>query len=170
MNATDATPDTHAGREIGCMLVRAPWMRKNHLGIPLLRLCVGAMMLTHGFPKLLMLLQGRGAEWLDPLGMGSTFSLILCIFAEFVCSIAIILGFMTRLAALVLAFNFWVVVFVVDNQAPWAQTELALLYLVCFATLVCTGAGRYSLDRLLFRHCGCAAKEASCSCHHSKEL
>lgn len=98
-----------------------------------------------------MLFQGQGAVWLNPLGMGSTLSLALCVFAECACSLALILGFLSRLSALVLVFNFWVVVFVLDRDATWVQVELPLLYLVCYGTLLCTGGGAFSLDRLIAR-------------------
>lgn len=109
------------------------------------------MMLSHGWPKLVMLVQGQGAGWMDPLGLGGTLSLTLCVFAEFACSMALLLGFFGRLAALVLAVNFWVVVFVYGEQSSWTQNELPLLYLLCFVVLVCTGAGPLSLNRVISR-------------------
>lgn len=108
-------------------------------------------MLGHGAPKLVLLLRGGGSEWLDPLGIGATLSLGLCVFAEFFCSLALIVGLFTRAAALILLINFWVVVFVVHMQSGGAQAELGMLYLVCYGTLMCTGAGPYSLDALLRR-------------------
>lgn len=121
------------------------------LGLALLRVGVAGMMLGHGWPKLMLLLSGRGAEWMDPLGLGSTLSLALCVFAEFVCSLALLVGFFGRLAALVLTLNFWVIVFVYGEQSSWAQNELPMLYLLCFLTLVCTGSGPLSLDNLIAR-------------------
>ena len=121
------------------------------VGITLLRVGVACMMLCHGWTKLVLLVQGQGSEWMDPLGMGSTFSLALCVFAEFFCSLAVLAGFYTRLAALVLAINFWVVVFVYGEGSTWTQNELPMLYLLCFATLVCTGGGPLSVDRYLLQ-------------------
>lgn len=105
----------------------------------ILRVGVAGMMLCHGWPKLLLLVQGRGGEWMDPLGWGAELSLALCVFAEFFCSLALLVGLMTRLAALVLVVNFWVVIFVYGEQSSWAQNELPLLYLLCFVSLVCLG-------------------------------
>lgn len=119
------------------------------VGIALLRVGVAGMMLSHGWPKLLLLVQGHGGEWMNPLGLGSTVSLALCVFAEFFCSLALLAGVFTRFAALVLALNFWVVVFVYGEQSSWTQNELPLLYLLCFVALVCTGAGSLSVDHLL---------------------
>ncbi len=151
---------TEGEKEVTCALINAPWIYRNHMGVAFLRICVGALMLAHGYPKLLMLINGQGAGWMDPIGIGGTLSLALCCFAEFFCSLAIIAGILTRLAALVLVLNFWVVVFFVDKNATWAQTELPALYLVCYITLVCTGAGRFSIDHLVRRKLGCRYAEA----------
>lgn len=129
------------------------------VGILLLRIGVAAMMLCHGWPKLLQLMQGQGGEWMDPLGLGSTFSLALCVFAEFFCSLAMLVGFFTRLAALVLAVNFWVAVFVYGVESSWTQNELPMLYLLCFVVLVCTGSGPLALDHLLLRRMRTRAKD-----------
>ena len=134
-----------------CSLVLTPWLYQYHIGILFLRVSVSLLMLTHGIPKLLMLLQGQGPSWMNPIGIGATASLVLCTFAECLCSVTLLLGFLSRLSALVLVFNFWVVVFVFDCEASWAQVELPLLYLVCYGTLLCTGGGAFSLDRLITR-------------------
>ncbi len=152
---------TNEEKGLACALINAPWMHRNHFGIVFLRLAVGGMMLVHGYPKLLMLLAGDGPLWMDPLGIGGTASLALCCFAEFFCSLAIIFGLLTRLSSLVLAINFWVIVFMVDANATWAQSELPTLYLVCFLTLLCTGGGRYSIDHLIRRRLGCALCDAA---------
>ena len=36
-----------------------------------------------------------------------------------------------------------------ETTRSWGNPEMALLYLVVFATLALTGGGRFSLDRLL---------------------
>ncbi len=155
-------------RHVFCALLNAPWVYRNHMGATFLRIAVGAMMLVHGVPKFAMLLRGEGADWMDPIGIGGTLSLALCCFAEFGCSLALVFGLFTRLAALVLAINFWVVVFFVDSGASWAQRELPLLYLVCYITLICAGAGRFSLDHLLSRMLGCRYEEAPPLCSRCK--
>ncbi len=153
---------TEGEKNVVCALINAPWIYRNHMGVAFLRICVGAMMLTHGWPKLLMLLRGDGATWMDPIGIGGPLSLALCCFAEFFCSLAIIAGLLTRLAALVLVLNFWVVVFFADRGAAWVQTELPVLYMVCFITLVCTGSGRFGIDHLVRRKLGCRHEDAPC--------
>ena len=75
--------------------------------------------------------------------------------AEFLGGILIALGLLTRPAALALAFNMAVAAFVAHGGDPLfmsgkgAAKEPALLYLIPFAALALTGAGRYSIDRLI---------------------
>ena len=125
----------------------------RHIGLLVFRIGLGGMMLAHGYPKLLALFNGSGAGWMNPIGIGSTFSLALCVFAEFVCSIAVVLGFLTRPAALVLAVNFCVIAFTQRAGTSAVMDELVLLYLLCFVVLMLTGPGKLSLDRMLFHRC-----------------
>ncbi len=119
-------------------------------------------MLTHGYPKMLLLLSGHGNTWLNPLGIGAELSLTLCVFAEFFASIALILGALTRPMAMVLAINFWVIVFIFDAGASWGERELAALYFVCYLTMIGLGAGRFSVDHCLITRV--LKKEHRCAC------
>lgn len=143
-----------------CAALNESWIHRDRMGIIFLRVCVSILMLGHGLPKLWLLLNGGGSEWLDPLGIGGSLSLALCAFAEVFCSLFLIVGLFSRFSAMVLLINFWVVVFVVHAQGSWAQAELPLLYLICYGTLVCTGAGPFSLDSLMKRRLHCRYSEA----------
>lgn len=116
-----------------------------------LRLGIGLMTLTHGLPKLALLLHGQSAHWLNPIGIGSTASLILCICAEVFGSIGVILGFYTRASALLLFINFYIIVFMVGSHLAWSDRELAALYLLCYASLLGLGGGKYTINRVLCR-------------------
>lgn len=75
----------------------------------------------------------------------------LVVFAEMFCSLAIILGFAVRLAAIPLIITMLVAAFIIHGDDPWQKKEFALLYLTPFLVLVFSGAGRYSLDMMLFK-------------------
>jgi len=118
-------------------------------GLLVLRLGVGlTMMISHGWGKL-----GRLGDdpikFADPFGLGVAITLGLAVFAEFFCSIAIILGFMTRLATIPLAFTMLVAIFIIHADDPWQKQEFALIYLIPYLTLLLTGPGRISIDNIL---------------------
>ncbi len=123
-------------------------------GLLVLRLWLGlSLLLLHGKGKLL----GFGElsqKFPDPLGVGSTTSLALAVFAELVCSGLIAVGLVTRFAALNAAFTMGVAFFIV-HQAKLAMGpgsgELAFIYLAGFVTLLIAGPGRFSLDARLHR-------------------
>jgi putative oxidoreductase len=118
------------------------------LGLLLLRTGVGLIMaFGHGWGKLLSYGE-RSAGFPDPLGIGSPLSLGLTIIAEFFCSIAIVLGVFTRGAVIPLIITMLVAVLVVHGADPWSKKELGLLFLVPYITLLFSGPGKYSLDRL----------------------
>lgn len=121
------------------------------LALLVLRLVSAGAMLTHGYPKLVNLLTVRPIKFADPIGLGEVSSYFLVVFAEFVCSILLILGLLTRFAALVLVINFSVIVFVVQRNAAFSARELAVLFLAIFFALLLTGGGRYSLDKKFFK-------------------
>lgn len=118
------------------------------LGIFILRLGFGGFMLiAHGWPKLQSFSE-KSETFPDPLGMGPKFSLIAVIGAEFGCSILLVLGLATRLAALALAFTMGVAAFVHHAADPWLERELPILYFIVFLILISTGPGKLSLDHL----------------------
>jgi putative oxidoreductase len=121
------------------------------IGLLVLRVGSGGLMLVgHGMGKL----TGFGnlaSTFPDPLGVGSTLSLVMAVFAEVVCSAAVILGFATRLAVVPLVVTMVVAAMIVHSADPFQTKELAIVYLVFFVTIFFTGPGRYSVDAILAR-------------------
>jgi len=121
----------------------------TNLGLLLLRLASGGMMAySHGWGKLQKML-GGDMSFADPIGVGEELSLILTVFAEFVCGIFIALGLFTRAALIPLIITMWVAVFIVHAQDPFGKQEFGLLYLIPYLTLYFTGPGKFSLDKQL---------------------
>src|SRR5258708_3185305 len=74
-----------------------------NLAMLLLRLSFGLLIcLDHGLAKL-MHFSNQESIFFDPFHIGHRWSLVLVIFAEVFCSIMLVLGLFTRVAALVLA-------------------------------------------------------------------
>ena len=114
--------------------------------LSLLRIVFSLLMMTHGWSKLERILEGN-LSFGDPLGLGSTLSLYLVTFAELVAPVFIIVGFKTRIMALITSFAMAVAAFIAHGADPFAKKEMALLYLVGFLTVALMGPGRYSIDQ-----------------------
>jgi len=137
------------------------------IGLLILRLGIGSYLLTHGLGKVRMLLAGNFAMMGDPIGLGPVLSLILVAIAELLCALLVMLGLATRFAAALVVISMSVAAFVVHGSDPWtmeegyklfmagqskswASKEPALLYLIPFLALIFTGAGKFSLDGLIW--------------------
>jgi putative oxidoreductase len=107
------------------------------------------MIVAHGLPKLNRLTSGEEIKFADPFGLGPQISLALAVFAEVVCSIFIILGLGTRLAAIPLTITMAVAVFFAHANDPFATKEKPIAFMIVFIMLLVFGSGRYSIDRLV---------------------
>jgi putative oxidoreductase len=114
-----------------------------------LRLGAGSLLLVnHGLDKL-MHFQEKSAHFADPFHIGSVTSFALVVFAEFFCSLLIIMGLFTRLACIPLIISMGVALFSAHKGDFFGKGELAGLFLTCFITLLFTGPGKVSLDRFI---------------------
>jgi putative oxidoreductase len=122
----------------------------NDLATLILRLGLGGLMIPHGYGKLKMLFENWGEiQFADPIGIGPLFSLILVVFAEFICSILVLVGFKTRISSIPLIITMFAAAFIIHGADPLAKKELALLYLSGFIVISLLGSGDYSIDRIL---------------------
>lgn len=124
---------------------------QNHdIGLLILRVSLGTMMLLHGLHKLFYGI-GPIESMVVAAGMPAFFAWGVYI-GEVVAPLAIILGFRTRLAAMVMAFNCLVAmmmvhskdVFTLNEVGGWG-IELLGLYLFGALALIFTGGGKYSI-------------------------
>ncbi|ACU07785.1 hypothetical protein FIC_01337 [Flavobacteriaceae bacterium 3519-10] len=115
------------------------------------RIFVGFAMLSHGFPKLQQLLSGEEIKFYEFLFFSAKTTLILTVFAEFVCSIFIILGLFTRFAVFFLIITMAVAGLLVHSADPFEKREMSLLYLSIYLMLFAFGPGRYSVDSMITR-------------------
>lgn len=120
------------------------------MALLLTRIVVGALMLTHGLGKFYNLIGDEAIAFGDPIGIGVTASLVLTVFAEVFCSIFLIIGFSTRLAAIPLILTMLVAVLIVHASDEIGKKELPILYTLIYFILAVMGAGKYSLDHLIF--------------------
>lgn len=122
-----------------------------HLVLLLLRVVVGAFMLTHGSGKFSTLFGEEPIRFADPIGIGEPASLVLAVFAEVLCSILLIFGIATRLATIPLIITMLVAVLIVHANDGFDHKELPLFYLVVYLCLTITGAGKISMDHWIYQ-------------------
>lgn len=124
----------------------------DDMGRLLLRLAVGGLMLFHGLHKLFHGVDGISGM-LVAKGLPG-FMAYGVLIGEVVAPCLLIVGILTRPAALVLAFTMvvaWLMVgtgktFALDAVGAWAIESL-VYYFVAALAIACLGAGRYALGR-----------------------
>ena len=127
------------------------YSQKVNLVFLLLRIGAGVLMLTHGLGKSSMLFGAGPIQFADPIGAGATASLALTVFAEVFCSALLIFGMATRLAVVPLLTTMLVAVFIVHANDAFGKKEMGLLYILVYLTLAITGAGKFSIDNLIYK-------------------
>ena len=110
-----------------------------------LRLAMGMLMMSHGYDKLVNFCEKK-AVFYNFLSLGSTTSLMLCIFAEFFCALFVVIGLFTRLVSVPLIIVMSIAVFSVHKMDFFDTGELASLYLAGYLVLLLCGPGRASVD------------------------
>jgi len=122
--------------------------RTFNLAMLLLRIGLGGLLLPHGYDKLVHFSEYSG-KFINFLGLGNEVSLGLTIFGEFFCSILIILGLFTRLAAIPPIIVMCVALFKAHKGLIFSEGEHAGLYLVGFIVLMLLGPGKMSVDGMI---------------------
>ena len=113
-----------------------------------LRLSFGILMMNAGYQKLIHF-SDMQSKFMNFLGMGSTMSLALLVFAEFFCSLFLILGLFTRLAAIPLVIATCVMVFKAHHGDMLGDGQGATLFLTGYLVLLFVGPGRVSVDSMI---------------------
>jgi putative oxidoreductase len=113
------------------------------------RVATGLLLLIgHGLPKISGFSQ-LSATFYDPFRIGHRNSLILVILAELFCSMFLVLGLFTRIAAFIIVINLSVAVFIYHQGQPLKNFELAAIYLTSVFSIMIIGPGRVSVDGMM---------------------
>ncbi len=117
----------------------------------------GFMLLGHGLPKVPRFF-AEEIRFATVMGMPPVMSLMLAVFAEVICAIAVIIGFKTKWASVPLVITMLVAALYIHANDPWlaihatnGNKEFAMLFALGFAALFFLDSGRYSVDRLMHR-------------------
>jgi putative oxidoreductase len=130
------------------------------LGLLLIRVMLGTLMAFYGFEKLThfneMAASDFWAKNISFFGMSGAVPLTLTIFAEFFCSLLLIVGLFSRFSLIVLAFcmaYIFLVIFpmeILSKGQNGYEFNSAFTYFIIYVGLLFTGVGKYSLDAKLF--------------------
>jgi len=127
-------------------------MHNSDLAKLLLRLTCGGILLFHGIHKVFVEI-----EHVKVIVVNAGLPAFMAygnIIGEFVAPIFVIIGFKTRIAALIIAFNMLLsvllahpdITFSVNDYGGW-MIETNMLYLMTAVVLFFLGAGKYSISR-----------------------
>jgi putative oxidoreductase len=72
--------------------------------------------------------------------------------SELLCGILLLLGFLTRIACLMLIAAMCYIAFVIGNGRIWYEDQYPILFAVIGVIFIFTGPGAYSIDKKLFNH------------------
>lgn len=142
----------------------------NQLDVALLALRIGiagSLFVNHGWEKLTGFQHMVDAFQMDPIHIGIYPTMVIATVSDGVCSLLVVAGLCTRLAACYICANLLVVLIfmqdifgfvhpripVMRDMPPPApgHTELTYMYLVFFAVFAFVGAGRLSIDQKVIR-------------------
>jgi len=139
--------------------------RNGDYAVLILRLLLGSVFFAHGAQKVFGLFGGAGLQGtLDAFTRSMHIPYLLAVVAiatEFFGSIALIFGFLTRIAALLIGIEMFVAAILVHWQNGFFMNwygaqkgegfEYHLLAIAVSVALVILGGGAFSIDRKLFK-------------------
>lgn len=122
-----------------------------NIGILILRVFIGAAMMTHGCAKLFGGME-QFTGFVTSLGVPAPQVMAyLAALSESLGALLLAIGLLTRPAAFMIICTMSVAVFGALGGQPFAKQELAWLYLVPALMFLLKGAGKWSLDYFISR-------------------
>ena len=112
-----------------------------------LRLVAGVLMLQHGYEKLTHF-DTTAHDMINFMGIGQKASTVLVIFAEFFCSLFLIIGLFTRFACIPLIITMVVAMWKVHHNDYLHEEDISL-YIIAYVTILLVGPGKISVDSMI---------------------
>jgi len=143
-------------------MIRKLIATNNDAAITILRLVLGVVFFAHGAQKALGLFGGPGFSstigFFQQIGIPAWLA-VLAIAAEFLGGLGLLVGFLTRIAALGIIVNMVVAILMVHSRVgffmnwsgkqPGEGYEFHLLAIALGLAILIKGAGAFSVDRIL---------------------
>lgn len=121
------------------------------MGLTLIRCILGAFLIYHGWEVFSESKMNEYLKW-DMFKNGSgKFLAYSGKTAELVAGILFLFGFLIRLASLITLGVMFYITFILGKGLIWYEDQYPFLFMLLALVFFFTGAGRISLDRLLFK-------------------
>jgi putative oxidoreductase len=118
-------------------------------GLLVLRVWLGISLFSlHGIEKLFGFADML-AKAPDPIHIGPLPGLIFATLSDGICSILVLLGLFTRLSALIIVINLFVVFAFMRGFSFVGTGQVVYIYLGAYLAIFAAGAGRYSIDNYM---------------------
>ena len=114
----------------------------------ILRFVAAGLMIRHGYIKIISF-NIEVTKMISLFGISPKICLLLVIFAEFFCSILLIIGLFTRLACIPLVITMAVALFIKHDGHFFGDGQIATIFLACYAAIFLLGPGRISIDSMI---------------------
>jgi len=130
-------------------LLRLDFLPRSYdLALLLLRVWIGfSLFYRHGIEKITNF-SAMAAHFPNPVHIGPHASLAMALISDAVCSILVVIGLVTRLAALYIVVIIGTAFVFIHHlsMSPPHGSEIAYAYLGVFLTIFIAGPGRFSVD------------------------
>ena len=113
----------------------------------ILRVGLTAFLIPYGYDKLVHFASYKSG-FMNFLGMGGPVSLALLIFAEFFCSLFLMIGLFSRLVVIPLIVAMSVALYA-EHGDVFGKGEHAATFLIVFVTIFLVGPGKISVDGMI---------------------
>ncbi len=113
----------------------------------LLRLVAGILMIQHGYEKLTHF-DKTVSGMINFMGIGSQASTVLVIFAEFFCSLFLIIGLFTRFSCIPLIITMVVAMWKIHHNNYLEEGDISL-FIGSYLVLFLLGPGKISVDSMI---------------------
>ena len=122
----------------------------SSVNLLLFRVVISASLMTHGYGKLLRLIDGDIWSRTHFI-FNEEISMALVVFGEFFAPLFVLIGVGTRIFAIPIIYTFCVIVFDVHWGDSFGKMEKGLMFLVSYVLILLSGPGKISVDNLIIK-------------------